>query len=32
VDQLAKLASLLESGLLTREEFDRLKAGLLERP
>jgi hypothetical protein len=30
VDQLAKLASLLESGLLTREEFDRLKAGLLE--
>lgn len=32
VDQLAKLASLLGSGLLTREEFDRLKAGLLERP
>lgn len=32
VDQLAKLASLLESGLLTREEFDRLKAGLLEGP
>jgi hypothetical protein len=30
VDQLARLASLLESGLLTREEFDRLKAGLLE--
>jgi predicted transcriptional regulator len=32
VDQLTKLASLLESGLLTREEFDRLKASLLERP
>jgi putative oligomerization/nucleic acid binding protein len=30
VDQLAKLASLLESSLLTREEFDRLKAGLPE--
>lgn len=30
VDQLAKLASMLESGLLTREEFDRLKTGLLE--
>jgi hypothetical protein len=29
VDQLAKLASLLESGLLTREEFDRLKDALL---
>jgi hypothetical protein len=32
VDQLAKLAGLLESGLLTREEFDRLKAGLLGGP
>ena len=32
VDQLAKLASLLESGLLTREEFDRLKGSLLEGP
>ena len=32
VDQLAKLASLLESGLLTREEFDRLKDGLLKGP
>lgn len=32
VDQLAKLASMLGSGLLTREEFDRLKAGLLETP
>jgi hypothetical protein len=32
VDQLAKLASLLEAGLLTREEFDRLKGGLLEGP
>jgi len=32
VDQLAKLAGLLESGLLTREEFDRLKGGLLEGP
>jgi hypothetical protein len=32
VDQLTKLASLLEAGLLTREEFDRLKGGLLEGP
>jgi hypothetical protein len=32
VDQLAKLASLLEAGLLTREEFDRLKGSLLEGP
>jgi hypothetical protein len=32
VDQLAKLAGLLEAGLLTREEFDRLKGGLLEGP
>jgi len=32
VDQLAKLASLLESGLLTRAEFDRLKAALLAGP
>ncbi len=29
VDELAKLASMLESGLLTRDEFDRLKARLL---
>jgi hypothetical protein len=32
VDQLAKLAGLLESGLLTRAEFDRLKAALLAGP
>lgn len=32
VDQLTKLAGLLESGLLTREEFDRLKAALLAGP
>jgi hypothetical protein len=29
VDRLAKLASLLEAGLITRAEFDRLKAALL---
>jgi Short C-terminal domain len=29
VDQLTKLAALLDSGLLTRDEFDRLKADLL---
>ncbi len=29
VGELTKLASMLESGLLTREEFDRLKARLL---
>jgi hypothetical protein len=28
VEQLTKLASMLESGLLTREEFNRLKARL----
>lgn len=28
-DQLIKLASLVQQGLLTREEFERLKAGLL---
>jgi predicted lipid-binding transport protein (Tim44 family) len=28
-DQLAKLAGLLQQGLLTREEFDRLKARLI---
>jgi hypothetical protein len=32
VDRLAKLAGLLESGLLTRAEFDRLKAALLAGP
>ena len=30
VEQLAKLADMLESGLLTREEFDQLKARLLQ--
>ena len=29
VDKLTKLASMLESGLLTREEFDQLKAKLI---
>ena len=29
VERLAKLADLLERGLLSREEFDRLKAELL---
>jgi hypothetical protein len=29
VEELAKLAGMLESGLLTREEFDRLKARVL---
>jgi hypothetical protein len=28
-DQLARLASMLERGLLTREEFDQLKAKLI---
>ena len=32
MDQLSKLAGLLESGLLTRAEFDRLKAALLAGP
>ena len=31
VDQLGKLAMLLESGLLTREEFDRMKAAVLAK-
>jgi hypothetical protein len=31
VDQLGKLAAMLESGLLTREEFDRLKAALIAK-
>ena len=30
-DQLSKLASLLQQGLITREEFDQLKAGLIPR-
>lgn len=29
VDQLGKLAAMLENGLLTREEFDRMKATLI---
>jgi hypothetical protein len=29
VDELSRLAGLLDSGLLTREEFDQLKAGLI---
>ena len=29
IDQLGKLAVMLESGLLTREEFDRMKAALI---
>ena len=29
VDQLGKLVAMLESGLLTREEFDRMKAALI---
>lgn len=32
VEELAKLADLLEKGLLTREEFDLMKANLLGRP
>jgi hypothetical protein len=31
VTELARLAGLLEAGLLTRPEFDQLKAGLLAR-
>jgi hypothetical protein len=31
VDQLARLAAMLESGLLTREEFDRLKAAVIAK-
>jgi Short C-terminal domain len=30
-DQLSKLASLLQQGLITRDEFDQLKAGLIPR-
>jgi hypothetical protein len=29
VDQLAKLAAMLDSGLLTRQEFDQLKSQLI---
>jgi len=32
VEELTKLADLLEKGLLTREEFDQMKAKLLGRP
>jgi hypothetical protein len=32
VEELAKLADMLEKGLLTREEFDLLKAKLIGRP
>jgi hypothetical protein len=32
VENLARLAALLESGLITRAEFDTLKANLLRRP
>lgn len=32
VEELTKLADLLEKGLLTREEFDQMKARLLGRP
>jgi hypothetical protein len=31
VDQLGKLAALLEGGLLTREEFDRMKAAVIAK-
>ncbi len=31
VDQLGKLAAMRESGLLTREEFDRMKATLIAK-
>jgi hypothetical protein len=31
-DQLSKLASLLQQGLITREEFDQLKARLIASP
>ena len=31
VDQLGRLAAMLENGLLTREEFDRLKAALIAK-
>jgi hypothetical protein len=32
VDELAKLADMLERGLLTREEFDLMKARVLQPP
>jgi hypothetical protein len=32
VDELTRLAALLNDGLLTREEFDRLKARLIAGP
>lgn len=32
VEDLAKLADMLEKGLLTREEFDLIKAKLLSPP
>jgi hypothetical protein len=31
IDQLGRLAAMLESGLLTREEFDRLKAAVIAK-
>jgi hypothetical protein len=31
VDQLGRLATMLETGLLTREEFDHLKAALIAK-
>lgn len=31
IDQLGRLAAMLESGLLTRDEFDRLKAALIAK-
>ena len=31
IDQLARLAAMLENGLLTRQEFDHLKAALIAR-
>ena len=32
VEELTKLADMLEKGLLTREEFDLMKAKLIDRP
>jgi len=32
VEELAKLAAMLEKGLLTREEFDLMKAKILGPP
>jgi hypothetical protein len=31
VDQLGELGAMLESGLLTREEFDRMKAAVVAK-